>query len=52
MQCLRIPDDQFIFWQQQGLMLLETYSTLATAEELRGQLPEFLDIGEFAKKFN
>lgn len=28
-----------------GLMLLETYSTLATAEELRGQLPEFLDIG-------
>jgi hypothetical protein len=27
-------------------MLLETYSTLNTADELRGRLPDFLSIGK------
>ena len=30
----------------QGLILLETYSTL-NAEELRSQLPDYLDIGGY-----
>ena len=28
-------------------MLIETYSTLADAEELRKNLPDFLSIGEY-----
>ena len=30
-------------------MLIETYSTLADAEELRKNLPDFLSIGELYK---